>query len=97
MRASRSLSLLTGPSGAVEMITDHINPPNFPCPRGSCPQQPGRGLRGHGSRRRALAHPPPKGSSLDAAERGKIEAPLSRSRIWTAGAVRTGSSIFVFV
>ncbi len=35
-------ALLEERSGAtvVEMITDHLNPPDFPCPPEGCPQHP---------------------------------------------------------
>jgi hypothetical protein len=29
-----------GGATVVEMITDHDNPPDFPCPPGGCPQHP---------------------------------------------------------
>jgi hypothetical protein len=29
-----------GGAAVVEMITDHYNPPDFPCPPGGCPQHP---------------------------------------------------------
>jgi hypothetical protein len=29
-----------GGAAVVEMVIDHYNPPDFPCPPGGCPQHP---------------------------------------------------------